>query len=82
MCEPEHWGSSNNKARSRDFKKIRFMKGLPQGDSLCPRFFTLAEPSSVAPAGNGGIPVIQDHSELAINFRGFKEEKRVSCDNL
>ena len=32
--------------------KIRFMQGLPQGDALCPN-------GSMAPAGNGGIPVIQ-----------------------
>ena len=31
-------GSGNYKARTR---YIRFLKGLPQGDALCPRLFTV-----------------------------------------
>ena len=36
--ELEHKGGSDYKTRTRD---IRFLKGLPQGDALCPRLFTV-----------------------------------------
>ena len=52
--------------------KIRFMQGLPQEDALCPS-------SSVAPAGNGGIPVIQAYRSQSHRSPVYRRPEGFCC---
>ena len=40
MCELDKVVATTRQGRETS-RKIRFMKGIPQGDALCPRLFTL-----------------------------------------
>ena len=55
------------------------MKRLPQEHSLCPRLFTLAEPSSVAPTSNGGIPVIQAYRSQSHRSPVYRRPEDFCC---
>ena len=61
-------------------RKIRFMKGLPQGGALCPRLFTLClNPVAWRLRATGGIPVIQTYRSQSHRSPVYRRPEGFCC---